>query len=485
MRAADGAIAAIASDLTSAGPAPAVVTLTPADLADVGAELASYHAHFAPSFARREQRDWAAVYLWGLLTANVPRKNVEAMALRLLGAGPQAAHQVRALQQFIGEGAWDDAAILTQHQRLVAASLGESDGVFILDGSDVPKRGAHSAGVAAQWCGATGKTDNCQAGVFLGYASRQGYTLLDRRLFLPESWFDDAHAPLWRACRIPADVVFRTKAELAAEMVEQVQQRGELPASWLVCDEWFGRNQALLDRMDAAGLWYLAEVPRNTQVWPLREPTDGRRVRACPRAWRPPRAASGKGRKGRHDRLHPDSPPALPVEILAVQLARRRWQRYRLLEGRKGPIVADFVALRALASRTGYREGVPGPEVWVLIRRPLLLPGQTEAPELKYYVSNAPADMPLAELVRVCGMRWPIECCFEEGKGELGMDQYELRFWRRWYHHMTLVILAHHFLVRLRQCLMARTAPTPAASLAEPPGLREGGRAPHPAGPRC
>jgi SRSO17 transposase len=466
-----GAVGEVESDLTREG--PEVVTLTPADLADVGEELAAYHARFAPLFARREQRAWAEVYLRGLLIADVPRKNVEAMALRLLGPGPQAARQVRALQQFIGEGAWDDTAILAEHQRFVAETLGEADGVLILDGSDVPKRGDHSAGVAAQWCGATGKTANCQAGVFLGYASRAGYTLLDRRLYLPEPWFDEAHAPLWQDCRIPAEMVFHTKAELGAEMVEQVQARGELPASWLVCDEWFGRNQVLLDRMDAAGLWYLAEVPRNTQVWPLREPTDGRRVRARPRAWLPPRAASGRGRKGIHPRRHPDSPPAVPLEALVGQLAPRRWRRYRLLEGRKGPIVADVVAVRALASRAGYREGLPGPEVWVLIRRPLPLPGQSKPPELKYYLSNAPADTPLTELLRVCGLRWPIECCFEEGKGELGMDHYELRFWRGWYHHMTLVILAHHFLVRLHQRLLARAAPAPPEAT---PAGREGGR---------
>jgi SRSO17 transposase len=448
------------ADLTALG--PAIVALRPEDLADVGEKLAAYHAHFAPLFARREQRGWAEVYLRGLLLADVRRKNVEAMALRLLGVGPDAARQVRALQQFIGEGGWDDEAILAAHQRLVAASLGEPDGVLILDGSDLPKRGDHSAGVAAQWCGATGKTDNCQAGGFLGYASRKGYTLLDRRLYLPEAWFDDEHAARWQACRIPAETRFQTKAELGAELVERLQARGELPAAWLVCDEWFGRTQALLDRIDAAGLWYLAEIPRSTPVWPLREPTDGRRVRPRPRAWLPPRVASGKGRKGTHDRLHPHSPPAVPVETLAAQLARRRWRRYRILEGRKGPIVADFVALRALASRTGYREGLPGPEIWVLLRQPLPVPGQTKTPELKYYFSNAAADTPLAELIRVCGLRWPIECCFEEGKGELGMDQYELRFWRGWYHHMTLVLLAQHFLVRLRQRLMARaTTPAP------------------------
>jgi len=476
----DGAIATMAGELTSAVPAPAVVTLTPADLAEVGAELATYYASFAPLFTRREQRAWAEVYLRGLLIADVARKNVEAMALRLLGAGPQAARQVRALQQFIGAGAWDDEAILAEHHRFVAETLGELDGVLILAGSDVPKRGGHSAGVAAQWCGATGKTDNCQAGVFLGYASRKGYTLLDRRLFLPEPWFDDAHGPLWRACRIPAEVVFQTKAELGAAMVEQMQARGDLPATWLVCDEWFGRNQALLDRIYAAGLWYLAAVPRTTQVWPLREPADGRRVRPRPLAWLPSRAASGKGRKATHERLHPQSPPAVPVETLAAQLARRRWRRYRVLEGRKGPIVADFVTLRVLASRRGYREGLPGPEVWLLIRRPLPAPGQSEPSELKYYLSNAPADTPLAELIRVCGMRWPIECCFEEGKGQVGMDHYELRFWRGWYHHMTLVILAHHFLVRLRQRLMQRdlTPTTARASspLVAPPERERGAR---------
>jgi SRSO17 transposase len=175
---------------TEAG--PAIVALTAADLADVGTELAADHAHFAPLFARREQREWAAVSLRGLLTADVPRKNVEALALRLLGAGTDAARQGRALQQFIGAGAWDDAAILAAHERLVADTLGAADGVRTLDGSDVPKRGGHSVGVAAQWCGATGKTDNCQAGVFLGYASRRGYTVRDRRLYVPRSWFTDA-----------------------------------------------------------------------------------------------------------------------------------------------------------------------------------------------------------------------------------------------------------------------------------------------------
>jgi SRSO17 transposase len=161
--------------------------LRAADLARIAGDLVAYHARFAPLFARTEQRAWAEVYLRGLLVADVPRKNVEALALRLLGAGPGADGRVRALQHFVGMGAWDDDAILAEHQRCIDETLGEADGVLIIDGSDVPKQGTHSAGVARQWCGATGKKDNCQAGVFLGYASRKGATLLDRRLYLPAS----------------------------------------------------------------------------------------------------------------------------------------------------------------------------------------------------------------------------------------------------------------------------------------------------------
>ena len=179
-------------DVTADQPSPTsrltVRELASEEVASLAEELVAYHQHFAPLFYRREQREWAAVYLRGLLTADVPRKNIEAMALRLLGVEPHAERQVRALQQFVGEGSWDDEALLAEHQRLVNETLGEEDGVLIIDGSDFPKHGSHSVGVAPQWCGNTGKKDNCQAGVFLGYASRKGATLLDRRLYLPESW---------------------------------------------------------------------------------------------------------------------------------------------------------------------------------------------------------------------------------------------------------------------------------------------------------
>lgn len=429
---------------------PAVTTLTPADVSGILEELAAYHAQFAPLFRRPEQRLGAQVYLRGLLTADVPRKNVEAMALRLFGAGPDADRRVRALQQFIGESPWDDDAILGKHQSLVDELLGEDDGVFIIDGSDFPKQGKHSAGVARQWCGATGKKDNCQAGVFLGYASRQGYTLLDRRLYLPESWFADDHRALREACRIPKGTEFRTKHELAGELVAKLVKSKRVRGRWIVCDEGFGDDFGLLDRWDELGLWYLAEVPTDTLVWPLIEP-DGR-PRQRPTTWVKPQTPSRKGRVPTRERVHPESPTKSHLDAFADEVPEGSWQRFRILEGAKGPLVADFVAFRAVRA-SGK---LPGPEVWVLIRRKVQGLGSEQDPNYKVYLSNAPADTPLQALVRVCGMRWPIESSLEEGKGELGMDQYELRFWAGWHHHMTLVILAHHFLVRLQRRLSQR-----------------------------
>jgi SRSO17 transposase len=453
-------------DVTADQPSPTsrltVQELAPEEVASLAEELVAYHQHFAPLFYRREQREWAAVYLRGLLTADVPRKNIEAMALRLLGMGPHAERQVRALQQFVGEGSWDDEALLAEHQHLVNETLGEEDGILIIDGSDFPKHGSHSVGVAPQWCGNTGKKDNCQAGVFLGYASRKGATLLDRCLYLPESWFDKEHKTLWRDCRIPDETPFQTKHELAAQLVEKVMADGRLKARWVVCDEGYGDSPVFLERLTVAGLWYLAEVPRDTKVWPLLE-TDGQTERRRPSSWVPPQTRSRKGPAPRRARLHPSSPAKVTVEELARQWPSSAWQRFRLLEGHKGPLVADFLVLRAVLPL----DRLPGPEVWVVIRRKVS--GEASEPEWKFYLSNAPLETPLATFVRVSGMRWPIETCFAEGKGELGMDHYELRFWRGWHHHMTLVILAHHFLVRWQQRLNQREggpAPDDHASLA-------------------
>jgi SRSO17 transposase len=402
---------------------PPPLDLTPPEIEVLAEELVRYHAVFAGLYCRKEQAHWGYKYLQGLMLP-IERKSIEPMALALDGGN------VQAMQQFIGQGQWHDEALLAQHWRLVAETLGEADGVCIVDGSDFPKQGEHSVGVARQWCGRLGKVDNCQAGVFTAYASRKGYTLLDRRLYLPDEWFDAAHRARWDQCGIPAETPFKTKQSLALEMVQAVVADGGPRFRWVTCDEAFGRDGAFLDGVAALQRWYFAEVPYDTQVWPQRPAT------AVP-AW------SGRGRRPWKARVRPEEPAPQRVDQLAMALPTAAWQPCLIKEGSKGPLMAEFACQRGVA----VRAGLPGPDVWLVLRR-----GLGECPELKVYLSNAPVSTPVPALVRVAaGMRWPIETALEESKGGLGLDHYEVRSWRGWHHHMTLCLLAHHFLVRTRE----------------------------------
>jgi SRSO17 transposase len=396
--------------------------LVPRDVEALADELVAYHAHFAPLFQRSEQRKWALAYLHGQLL-ELDRKSIEPMALALEGG------DVQAMQQFISDGPWDDERVLERHQQLVAETLGDAEtGVLILDGCDFPKQGTYSVGVARQWCGALGKVANCQASVVACYASKHGYTLVDRRLYLPQSWFTPEYRSRWERCGIPEETPFLTRPELAAEMAATLTKRQSLPFRWVMCDEAFGHNPAFLDAISALDLSYLAEVPHDTRVW--RE--------------RPPTAVPARGKRGpapKRERVTAQAPAPLRVDILAAQLPPSQWQRWQIKEGAKGPLVAEFAFLRVVP----VREEMPGPECWLVLRRSL-----GETPELKTYLSNAPVTTPHRKLVWASGMRWPVESAIEESKGEVGLDQYEVRGWVGWHHHTTLSMLAHHFLVRQR-----------------------------------
>jgi SRSO17 transposase len=401
--------------------------LAPRDVAALADEIVAYHAHFAPLFQRAEQRKWALAYLHGQLL-ELERKSIEPMALALEGG------DVQGLQQFISVGPWDDERVLEQHQALVADTLGDAaTGVLILDGCDFPKQGTYSVGVARQWCGALGKVANCQASVVACYASTHGYTLVDRRLYVHKSWFTPAYRARWERCGIPDDIMFRTRPELAAEIVTTLQQRQVLPFRWVTCDEAFGQNPAFLDAIAALNLSYLAEVPHATRVWLERPPTAV-----------PPRRKHGPAPT--RERLTADAPVPQRVDVLAAQVPGAHWQRYQIKEGAKGPMVAEFAFLRVVP----VRDEAPGPERWLVLRRSL-----GETPELKTYLCNAPVTTPHRKLVWASGMRWPVESAIEESKGELGLDHYEVRGWVGWHHHVTLSFLAHHFLVRQR-CRMGK-----------------------------
>lgn len=402
---------------------PPLIGLTAAEVAGLHTELVAYHQAFALLFQRAEQRHWALKYLEGQLLP-LERKSIEPMADALVGGN------VQAMQQFISAGVWDDEAVLQRHQELVAETLGDAaTGVLILDGCDFPKQGTYSVGVARQWCGALGKVANCQASVVAGYASGRGYTLVDYRLYLPEAWFTDAYAARWQRCGVPAMTPFRTRTELAWAMIAGLRRRGVLPFRWVTADEHFGNNPALLDQIADAGLVYLMEVPHNVRVWQDRPAT------AVP----PP--TGKKGRPFTRPRLAPAASTPVRVDALATQVPADVWQPALIQEGSTGPLVAEVACGRAVA----VRDGLPGPDVWVVLRR--TLDGE---PELKTYLCNAPAAMPWETVVWLLGRRWPVEQAIKESKDELGMDQYEVRGWRGWHHHLTMTLLAHHFLMRLR-----------------------------------
>lgn len=398
---------------------PPLLELVPEEVEELADELVSYHAEFADLYYRTEQAHWGYAYLQGLM-APIQSKSVQPMALELEGGN------IQAMQQFIGQGKWRDEKLLQRHWQLVDETLGEEDGVWIVDGTGFPKQGKHSVGVARQWCGELGKVDNCQVGVLAAYASRQGYTLLDRRLYLHKQWFDDDHRELWEECGIPDNTPFQTKPGLALEMLWVIRRAGTLRMRWVAADEEYGQNPTFLDGVEKLGLWYFAEVPHDTLVWQQRPQT------AVP-PW------SGRGRKPTRERLVEGEPPAERVDEIATTISTGEWKPYLIKEGSKGPMVAEFTFRRVVAAR----DGLPGPEVWLVLRRSL-----GEEPELKTYLCNAPADVPSAELARIAGMRWPVETAIGDGKDRLGMGDYMVRSWLGWHHHMTMAILAHHFLVR-------------------------------------
>ena len=396
------------------------------DVQELASELEAYQAIYSDYFDRREQREKCHIYLHGLLQ-ELPNKSIETMMLHNNGDDPNG---IRAMQHFISQGAWDDEAVLARHVQEVDQDLGDAEGVLIVDGSDFPKQGEESAGVKRQWCGQLGKVANCQAGVFLGYASQHGYTLLDRRLYMPQEWLEDeAYAERRQQCGVPENLTFQTKPELGLTMVKGIATSGCLRYRWLTCDEFFGRDSGFLDSVGSYA-WYLAEVPSNTRVW-LQQP------RTEVPAW------SGHGRKPTKVRVAEGEPESQAVSLVAAQLPQEVWQQYTIKEGTKGPIVAEFAALRVINTRNN----LPGHKVWLICRRDI------NSDERKFYLSNAPPDIPLTAFVRVTGLRWPIESCFEEGKQNLGLGDYQVRSWLGWHHHMTLCILAHFFLVRIQQRL--------------------------------
>ena len=384
-------------------------------------ELEVYLEGYREAFGRCEQFEWSRMYVKGLLS-DVARKTVEGMALAF-------GENVRDMQHFVGQSPWETEPLVRVHQQQVGETLGEADGVVLVDESGVVKQGAASVGVGRQYCGAVGKIANSQCGVYLGYVSRQGYSLVSAQLYVVEAWFKAAHAERRLACGIPDGVVYQTKPQMALALLQAAVSRDSLPFRWVTADALYGDSPAFRDGIAALdGKWYFTEIRNTSRLWQTR-----------PEVYLP--TWKGRGRHPTHLKLRfPDDRP-VSVKDLPKRLPASAWTRATIKEGTKGPIVCDFAFLRVVEAR----DGLPGPDLWLVIRRHL------DDPSLvRFYFSNAPATTPLTQFVRLSGLRWPIETIFEESKDQLGLDHYETRSFLGWHHHMALVALAHLFLVRLR-----------------------------------
>ncbi len=307
---------------------PPTLKLQAQDLACVAPELAQFTGQFGDAFGRIELTDLCALYVQGLLS-DTARKNAEAIALNLDGPG-----RGRGLQRFLSEYAWDEEWLRQKPWELCAQALADEQGVWSVDASEFPKKGDDSVGVAHPYCGALGKTANCQSGGFVCYRSPRGHALLDARLYRPEGWFDDAHAQRRRQCRVPGAIGFQTKPQLASHLLEELWRSGRFPGRWITCDASFGNNEEFLASLPVGSL-YLAEIPCTRKVWLA--------------------AAAG------HPRWESEGGT---VDQLVGDPGLLEWQSRKLAEGEKGPIVAGFARVRVLV-RADRRAGS---ERWLFLR---------------------------------------------------------------------------------------------------------------------
>jgi SRSO17 transposase len=359
------------------------------------AELERLGARLAPRFTRVEPRRRLLAYLRGLL-APVERKNGWQLAEAAGDATPDG------MQDFLSRMRWDAEQVRDDLRAYLVEHLGDPAAVLVLDETGFVKKGSRSVGVQRQYSGTAGRIENCQVGVFLAYAGPKGHALLDRALYLPEGWAKDA-ARRDRA-GVPDAVSFATKPKLGRVMLERALAAG-VPCAWVVGDSVYGADHALRRCVEQRGRGYVLAVT-STQRLGLK-----------------------------------------PVEDWLEDVPAKAWRRLSAGDGAKGPRLYDWAYLpyRSLAA-AGWQKGL-------LIRRSL-----AEPDKLAFYLTLSPAATRLEELVQVAGMRWAIEACFEAAKGEVGLDQHEVRSWTGWHRHVTLAMLAHVYLTVVRQAAIGGTA---------------------------
>jgi SRSO17 transposase len=356
------------------------------------AYLDELHALIAHHFLRPEVRQRAYRYLSGLL-ADVRRKNSWQMAEAIGEVTP------RGVQHLLNDAHWDPDAVRDDLREYVVEHLGdEESGVLIVDETGFLKKGEKSVGVARQYTGTAGKRENCQVGVFLCYASEESAAFIDRALYLPREWAEDSARR--EEASVPEEVRFATKGKLAKEMLRRAFEAG-VPARWVVADTVYGTARGLRGWLEERGRWYVLAVPATQGVY-----------------------HEGSQRQAR---------------TVAKHLSEEAWFRASAGKGSKGERLYDWACVP-----------LPDPDEaergrWLLMRRSI-----EDPTEYAYYLAYGPFETPVHELIRIAGRRWSIEDSFEAAKGEVGLDEYEVRKWDGWQRHTTLCLLAHAYLAVVR-----------------------------------
>ena len=407
-----------------------LVRLSEDDLTQVCALFDQFHSNYASFFWNHTKSvaTAAANYLHGQLFTKQDMNITQ-----LVREVPDSDYE--ATQHFISDSPWSDDKLILKLQKDVVTLLSSGVAVsnfpgndnncsLILDESGIPKQGKMSVGVDKQYCGRLGKVENCQVGVYLAYANSEQTSLIDYRLYLPQSWILDTQRRV--KCGVPDEVSFQTKAELGLEMIRAFNSQN-LPFSFVNMDCHYGEQPWLLRELESDAITYMAEIPSDTRIFPTLPKTE---------------IPNRKGDRGRHPsktKLVEGEPPPIPVRDFALSLCESQWTTLTVRKTERGWLMADFAAFRVWHSV----DNLPQQQLWLVMRRPI------GGGDIRFAFSNAAPDTSLQQLAMMKCRRYWVERALEDAKGEAGLDQYQVRGWTGWHHHMTMTLLAMLFLLQL------------------------------------
>jgi len=388
---------------------------------DVRRYLAEHLSTYTPYLGRKEHNQHFVTMTQGLLS-DLKRKSIEPIALAFEGTD-----NVRVLTKFMSDAKWNEEDMKKAYQNELAEMLSADNGMITGDDTCFPKKGNNSVGVARQYCGNSGKIDNCQSAPMIGYVSGKGYGLFDWQLYMPKSWFDDNHKDLKDKCKVPYNISFKTKNKILIDMICSAHESGKLKAKYVGVDASYGSDSAFLDALPE-NLIYFADVRKNQLIFASR-----------PETYIP--ESKGKGKP-------PQKPIATFKPVTVEELVANDYTPFNSVVlgiGAKGPIFSKDKVIRVVE----VRDGLPGKDIWLYVR-------QLEDGSLKYSFTNNSASATLEEIRKPALLRWSIEQCFKELKDYLGMDHYEARNWVAFHRYMLLSNISHLFINKLRNMFSAK-----------------------------